>query len=215
MIISIFNSKGGVGKTTTCVNLAYLSSTNNKTLLIDLDTQGASSFFFEKKVKKRNLLNKNPSKIIKQTQYKNLDIIPADTDFEKYSKGIEKLIPQNYDLIFIDTPANLNSLTKDILKISSFIIVPVLPNILSLRTYNQIISLNLNKNIKLLLNRVENSLIHKKVIKAIKKLPKNQYFKTYIPKSDIIENMPFEKAPGVKKSEKIKKAYLNILNEII
>ena len=215
MIISIFNSKGGVGKTTTAVNLAYLSSLKNKTLLIDLDTQGASSFFFEKRVKKRNLLNKKPSKIIKSTQYLNLDIIPADKEYEQYSNGIEKLINHNYDFIFIDTPATISPLTKDILKISSLVIVPILPNILSLRTYNQILSLNLNKNIKLLLNRVENSPLHKKVIKAITKLPQNQYFKTYIPKSNIIESMPFEKAPAVIKSEKIKKAYLNILKEII
>ena len=215
MIISLFNSKGGVGKTTTCVNLAYLTSLKYKTLLIDLDTQGASSYFFDKKVKKRNLLNKNLSKIIKKTQYPNLDIIPADIKFEEYKKGLEKIINQDYDFVFIDAPANLNKLTRDIMKLSNMIIIPALPNILSLRTYNQIVSLKLNNNLKLLLNRVENSDIHKKVIKAVMKLPKNQYFRNYIPKSDIIENMPFDKKPAVTKSEKIKKAYMNVLREII
>jgi len=215
MIISVFNSKGGVGKTTTCVNLAYLTSLNYKTLIIDLDTQGASSYFFDKKVKKRNLLNKNPSKIIKSTQYKNLDIIPADTKLEEYNKGLEKILNQDYDFIFIDAPANLNKLTKDILKLSNLVIIPALPNILSLRTYNQIISLNLNKNLKLLLNRVENTSLHKKIIKAVTNLPKNQYFKNYIPKSDIIEAMSFYKKPAILKSQRIKKAYLNILKEII
>jgi len=215
MIISVFNSKGGVGKTTTCVNLTYLTSLKYKTLIIDLDTQGACSYFFDKKIKKRNLLSKNPSKIIKSTQYKNLDIIPVDSKFEKYNGGLEKILNQNYDFIFIDAPANLSKLTRDIIKLSNFVIIPVLPNILSLRTYNQIISLNLNKNLKLLLNRVENSSLHKKVIKAITKLPKNQYFKNYIPKSDIIEGMSFYKKPACLKSEKIKKAYLNILKEII
>jgi len=215
MIISLFNSKGGVGKTTTCVNLAYLTSLKYKTLIIDLDTQGACSYFFDKKTKKRNLLNKNPSKIIKSTQYKNLDIIPADTKLEEYKKGLEKLLNQEYEFIFIDAPANLNKLTKDIVKLSNLVIIPALPNILSLRTYNQIISLNLNKNLKLLLNRVENTPLHKKVIKAITKLPKSQYFKNYIPKSDIIEGMPFYKKPAPLKNEKIKKAYLNILKEIV
>ncbi len=213
MIISIFNAKGGVGKTTTCVNLAYLTSLKYKTLLIDLDTQGASSYFFDKKVKKRNLLNK--SKIIKPTQYKNLDIIPSDTKLENYKKGLERIINQDYEFIFIDAPANLNKLTKDILKFSNFVITPILPNILSLRSYNQIVELNLNQNIKLLLNRVEKSPLHKKVIKSITKLPKTQYFKNYIPKSDIIEAMPFDKKPAVMKSEKIKKAYMNVLREII
>ncbi len=215
MIISLFNSKGGVGKTTTCVNLAYLTSLKYKTLLIDLDTQGASSYFFDKKVKKRNLLNKNPSKIIKSTQYKNLDIIPADTKLENYKKGLETIINQDYEFIFIDAPANINQLTKDIMKLSNLIIVPALPNILSLRTYNQLLSQNLNNNLKILLNRVEKSPLHQKVIKAIAKLPKNQYFKNYIPKSNIIEAMSFDKIPAVRKSEKIKKAYMNVLREII
>jgi len=215
MIISVFNSKGGVGKSTTCVNLAYLTSLNYKTLLIDLDTQGASSYFFDKKVKKRNLLNKNPSKIIKSTQFENLDIIPADTEFEKYKKNLNKLLDFDYEFIFIDAPANISPLTRDILKYSDLVIVPALPNILSLRTYNQLLSLNLNKNLKLLLNQVENKEIHKKVIQTVKKLPKSQYFRNYIPRSNIIEEMPFNKTPAVKKDERIKKAYMNILREII
>jgi len=215
MIIALFNSKGGVGKSTTCINLAYLTSKKYKTLIIDLDTQGASSYFFDKKVKKRNLLNKNPSKIVKSTQFRNLDIIPADTEFEKYKKNLEKLLLKGYDFIFIDAPANINPLTRDILKLSNLVIVPALPNILSLRTYNQILSLNLNKNLKLLLNQVENKEIHKRVIKTVTKLPKNQYFKNYIPKSNIIEEMPFYKKPAVQKDERIKRAYLNVLKEII
>ena len=215
MITSIFNSKGGVGKSTTCVNLAYLVSQNYKTLLIDLDTQGASSYFFDKKVKKRNLLNKNPSKIIKSTQFPNLDIIPADTEFEKYKKNLNKLLGFNYDFIFIDAPANINPLTRDILKYSDLVIVPALPNILSLRTYNQLLLLKLNKNLRLLLNQVENKEIHKRVIQTVKKLPKNQYFRNYIPRSNIIEEMPFDKTPAVKKDEKIKKAYMNILKDIV
>ena len=215
MIITLFNSKGGVGKSTICINLAYLTSLKYKTLIIDLDIQGASSYFFDKKVKKRNLLNKNPSKIIKSTQYKNLDIIPADTKLENYKNDLEKIIPKNYDFIFIDAPANISKLPRDILKTADIVIVPVLPNILSLRTYNQLIELDINKNLKIMLNGVENKELHKKVIKALLKLPKNQYFKNYIPKSDIIEEMPFTKIPAVEKSEKIKKAYLNILKEII
>jgi len=215
MIIALFNSKGGVGKSTTCINLAYLTSLKYKTLIIDLDIQGASSYFFDKKIKKRNLLNKNPSKIIKSTQYKNLDIIPTDTKLENYKNNLEKIIPKNYDFIFIDAPANISKLTRDILKTADIVIVPVLPNILSLRTYNQLIDLNLNKNLKIMLNSVENKELHKKVIKSLLNLPKNQYFKNYIPKSDIIEEMPFTKIPAVEKSEKIKKAYLNILKEII
>jgi len=69
MIISIYNIKGGVGKTSTSINLASIAAKKGKTLLLDLDTQGASSYFFNKKTKKRNIFKKPSQKIIKSTQY--------------------------------------------------------------------------------------------------------------------------------------------------
>jgi len=214
MIIAVFTPKGGVGKTTTAINLAYLTSLKYKTLLIDLDTQGASSYFFNKKVKKRNLLNKNPSKIIKSTQYENLDIIPTDKKLEQYKKNLKSIIPKEYEIIFIDSPPTISKLTKDIVKIADLVISPLLLDILSLRSYNQLLDLNLNKNIKILLNQVEKT-SNKNIVKTILKLPKIQYFKHYIPKDNSIEEMFIEKIPAVIKNKRIKKAYQNILDEII
>jgi cellulose biosynthesis protein BcsQ len=103
------------------------------------------------------------------------------------------------DFIILDAPASLNQLTRDLLKNSDIILVPVLPNILSLRTYNQILQTRLTKNIKLFVNGYENKPAHKKIIQTILKLPKSQYLKTYIPKSDLIESMPFEKISVVER----------------
>jgi cellulose biosynthesis protein BcsQ len=220
MIISIYNIKGGVGKTSTSINLASIAAKKGKTLLLDLDTQGASSYFFNKKTKKRNIFKKPSQKIIKSTQYENLDIIPADTKLENYKNELKNLIENIksfYDFVIIDAPANLTSLTRDILKYSDIILVPIFPNILSLRTYNQILKTKLAKNIKLFVNGFENKPSHKKIIKAILNLPPSQYLKTYIPKSDLIENMPFEKMSVVERFPQSREAkiYEKLFNEII
>ena len=220
MIISFYNIKGGVGKTSTSINIISIAKKRGKTLLFDLDIQGASSYFFDKKPKKRDIFSKPIEKIVKKTKFKNLDIIPIDTNLEKYKKSISLLIEElkkTYDFIIIDAPATLNPLTKDILKNSSIILVPVLPNILSLRTYNQIINTKLNSNIKLFVNQFENKPSHKKVIKHILTLPKSQYLKTYIPKSELIESMPFYKLSVVEKHPQSKEAkiYEKMFLEII
>jgi len=220
MIISIYNIKGGVGKTSTSINLASIAAKKGKTLLLDLDTQGASSYFFNKKTKKRNIFKKPTQKIIKSTQYENLDLIPTDTKLENYKNELKSLIENiksSYNFIIIDAPANLTSLTRDILKYSDIILVPILPNILSLRTYNQILKTKLAKNIKLFVNGFENKPSHKKIIKAILNLPPSQYLKTYIPKSDLIESMPFEKMSVVERFPQSREAkiYEKLFNEII
>jgi len=220
LIISLYNIKGGVGKTSSAVNLASVAAKRGKTVLWDLDTQGASSFFFDKKTKKRNLFSKPAEKIIKSTQYDGLDIVPADTKLEKYKnkiKDVLKFLNSKYDFVIIDAPAGLNALTKEILKHSDIVLVPVLPNILSLRTYNQILQTKLSKNIRLFVNRFENKPAHKKIIESILKLPSSQYLKTYIPKSDLIENMPFEKMSVVERYPQSREAkiYEKLFGEIV
>ncbi len=214
MVIGFYNIKGGVGKTSTCVNLAPLFK---KVLVIDLDPQGATSYFFDKEAKKRKILNKPLDKIIKSTRYPNIEIIPADTQLLNY-RDLEFIdeLKNEYPAILIDFPASLNELNKNIADKCDLIVAPALPNILSLRTYNQLIDLNL-KNLKILLNRVEQKESHRKIVKAIVKLPKNQYFKTYIPNSEKIENMPFNKEiVTISYPSSVETmAYKKIYNEII
>lgn len=211
MIISIYNIKGGVGKTSTTINLAYTASKTFKVLIWDLDPQGASTFYLQKKTKHRNYFekfNKNGlEKYIKKTDFPNLDLIPADLDFKdidkvldnnKYFKDLLKSL--NYDYIFLDSPPTLSDISKNIFKASDVIVVPTIPTVLSIRTYNQIIDIfknNLkNKYIFTFLSMVDKrKKMHIDLANKILSLPKKQILKTPIFNSSIVEKMGEELAP--------------------
>lgn len=144
-IISIVNNKGGVGKTTSAVNIAYyLSIKGLKTLLIDADPQGNATSY---------LLNENKStmgtffdaykkdsikEFILETGRKNLYILPANMSLGKAEiemlsiinkdskmKKLLKQIENNFDIVIIDTAPNLSVLTINSLVASNSIYIPV------------------------------------------------------------------------------------------
>lgn len=145
-IISIANQKGGVGKTTTAINLsAGLAVLEYKTLIIDADPQAnaTSGVGFDHKTIKTSIyeciLNEvNPKDIILQTKTPNLDIIPAHIDLvgaeielinmpnrEKMMKGVLDKIKDNYDFIIIDCSPSLGLITVNALTASDSVIIPV------------------------------------------------------------------------------------------
>lgn len=211
MIISIYNIKGGVGKTSTTINLAYNAAKMFKVLIWDLDPQGATTFYLQKKTKNRNYFekfNKNGiEKYIKTTDFPNLDLIPADLDF----KDIDKVLDNNkhfkdllngleYDYIFLDSPPTLSHISKNIFKASDTIVVPTIPTVLSIRTYNQILDIFKdylkNKNIFTFLSMVDKrKKMHIDLANKILSLPKKQVLKTPIYNSSIVEKMGEELAP--------------------
>ena len=155
--LAVYNLKGGVGKTSTAVNIAYLASRAGfKTLLWDLDPQGASSWYFESgypvKIKGKNILNQKLQlcKLIKKTAYDNLDIIPADISFGQFDAQLEKMdsnsqlakifapFDDNYSLLILDCPPGLTRLTENMLYAMDAVLMPMIPTWLSLRSYDQL-----------------------------------------------------------------------------
>jgi cellulose biosynthesis protein BcsQ len=212
LVIAIYNIKGGVGKTSTTINLAFNASKTDKVLVWDLDPQGASTFYLEKKVKDKNLFKKAQkkglNKFIKHTAFKNIDLIPADLglkDIDKYlqdDKMFKKLLKtiDGYKYIFIDSPPTLSTISQNIFKASDVIIIPTIPTILSVRTYNQIVkyfkNYANNRKIFTFLSMIDKrKKMHLEISEKILKLPKKQILKTPIYNSSIVEKMGEELAP--------------------
>ncbi len=145
-IISIVNQKGGVGKTTTSVNLAAaVGIAGKKVLLVDADPQGntTSGYGINKKEIKTSSYEllvgsgKTADAIIK-TDYKNVDIIPASIDLaaaevdlieidhrEAQLKMALSVVREKYDYIFIDCPPSLGLITINALNASDTVLVPI------------------------------------------------------------------------------------------
>jgi chromosome partitioning protein len=151
--IAIYNTKGGVGKTTTAVNLSYLAAHSGlRILLWDLDPQAASTFAFRIRphvsgFAKRSLENGDALRAaIKQTDYDNLCLLPADFAYHKLDRWLSSLgnpgrlltsllakIGPDFDIVILDCPAGFSRLTEAILAAADAIVAPTIPNLLSLR----------------------------------------------------------------------------------
>jgi len=163
-IYATYNIKGGVGKTTTAVNLAYLAAAESglRTVLWDLDPQAAASFMFRVKPRvkgggKALIRGKRPlDDAIKGTDFDNLDLIPADFTYRnmdllldsasgsghrdsshKLSKLLAPLAAE-YDVVFLDCPPSISLVSENVLHAADVIVVPLIPTTLSVRTLDQL-----------------------------------------------------------------------------
>ncbi|MEM7568592.1 MAG: AAA family ATPase [Pseudomonadota bacterium] len=217
-VFAFYNLKGGVGKTTTAVNITHVASLmGTRSLIWDLDPQGASTFYFGRKAKVKGgverLMTKDDAlqKAIKGTDYPNLDLLPADFSYRHFDDVLEefksnkqlgklsKSLRKDYDVLFLDCPPSLSHLSENVMRAADVLIMPMLPTTLSLRTYEQVSDfLEEVKKPPLLLpffSMVDRrKTTHRSVVDAFPKDHANT-LPTAIPYSSILEKMGITRAP--------------------
>ena len=219
IVVALYNLKGGVGKTASCVNFAYLAAKDGyKTLLWDIDPQGSTTFYYQAKpkigqgIKKLISKDSNLDNAILATEYENLEIIPADNSSKSFDimleemkgqknrlKGILKQLENEYDFVFIDCPPGFSALSENIFSAADIVLMPIIPTTLSVRTYNMVEDYFKEKNLDIdklmcffsMADRRKN--LHNEIMEELYK--DDKFFQNYIPQLSEIEKMGIHRQP--------------------
>ncbi|ADN03107.1 ParA family protein [Spirochaeta thermophila] len=218
-VVSVYNVKGGVGKTTCAVNLAFLAARDGyTTLLWDLDPQGGATFYLTEQTE----LTRSPRKILSKksalldavipTPYRDLFLLPADLSLrnvtilldemkrsrERIHEQLEK-IGDRYDLVLLDAPPGLSLLSENLFSASDRILLPLVPTPLSLRAYLQISAFFSEHDLpaeKILpfFNMVDRrKRIHRTTLEEYSRLP--EFLSAWIPHASAVEEMGKRRKP--------------------
>lgn len=157
-IVATYGIKGGVGKTSAAVNLAALAAREGRrTLLWDLDPQGAAGYLLqvEPKVKGGSIGlltgRRELDEAVRATGVDGLDLLPADVTIRAADTALEdakkpdkqlgrllKTVRDDYDLAVLDCPPGLTLLSENVFAAVDLLLVPLIPTPLSLRTFEQL-----------------------------------------------------------------------------
>ncbi|MDE2303172.1 MAG: ParA family protein [Sphingomonadales bacterium] len=156
-IIAVYSMKGGVGKSTVAVNLAWnaAGASARRTLLWDIDAQGAASFLFGHdgstgKASRIFAREVTPASMIEKTAFARLDLLAGDLSLRQLGeslaeadkpKRLRKLLQTlaaDYDRVILDCPPGLGELSDQLFRAADLIVAPVLPTPLALRALDQV-----------------------------------------------------------------------------
>ncbi|MEJ0034618.1 MAG: ParA family protein [Gammaproteobacteria bacterium] len=157
-ILAITNIKGGVGKTTTAVNLSFLSAAGGSpTVLWDLDPQGAATYTLRceagETVSAKKLVSgkRDLPELVVRSAHEGLDLLPSDFSYRNFDVHLaqrkhptERLLrmsrslSERYSTLFLDCPAGISLLTENVLRAADAVIVPLIPTPLSVRMLAQL-----------------------------------------------------------------------------
>jgi chromosome partitioning protein len=158
-VVAIYNIKGGVGKTSTAVNLGYLAARDGlRTLIWDLDPQGSATYLFRVKPKVKGggkalvAGRRSLDQAIKETDFDRLDLMPADFSYRNLDLVLDSAkrrtdrlrrltapLGDEYDLVILDCPPSVSLVSENVVRACHVLLVPLIPAVLSMRTFDQLI----------------------------------------------------------------------------
>jgi chromosome partitioning protein len=157
-VLATYSIKGGVGKTSAAVNLAALAAREGRrTLVWDLDPQGASTYLFRIRAKVRGGGRKlvrgrtDVADALRGTDIEGLDLLPADFSYrhldlvlndtkrpERGLSGVLEPLAGEYDLAILDCPPSISLASESMFSAAGLLLVPLIPSTLSVRTLEQL-----------------------------------------------------------------------------
>jgi chromosome partitioning protein len=216
-VLATYNIKGGVGKTSAAVNLAFLAARDgNRTLLWDLDPQGASTYLLRVKPKVRGgagklvSLKSDVEELIKGTDYERLDLLPADFSYrhmdlalDEFKKPTQRLmrvlepLADKYDYVFLDCPPSISLVSESVFEAADALLVPIIPATLSARTFKQldaIVSDGAGPQVLAFFSMVEvRKSLHRSVMARVRAEHSFQMLGAAVPSADEVERMGEER----------------------
>ena len=219
-VLATYNIKGGVGKTSTAVNLAYLSARDGaRTLLWDLDPQGAASFILRIKPRVKGggegLVRRKSSleAAIKGSDFDDLDLLPADFSYRNLDllldarknsiavlRRLLRPLSVDYDTIVLDCPPGISLVSESVMYAADTLLIPLIPATLSLRTFDQLTDFvggidDRRPSLCAFFSMVDRrKKLHRDVVAAFT-AQRRDVLQTTIPAASVIEQMAERRAP--------------------
>lgn len=216
--VAVYSTKGGVGKTTTAVNLAWEASRDYRVLLWDLDPQGASTYLLEVKSKTRggvDALIRGKSEVaraVRSTVYPSLDVLPADETYRDLElmfgaakkpthriSSVLATVEDDYDIVILDCPPGASLVADNALHAADLVVVPLVPSPLSLRSLEQVNRIVAEAarpaQVLAFLSMVDRrKLVHRTAAESLPR-ERREVVDLAVPATVVIERMGAERAP--------------------
>lgn len=160
-VLAVHNIKGGVGKTTSAVNLAHRAAAEGlRTLLWDLDPQGAATWILRVRPRVAGRVDAllgepGPERSIRGSDYPDLDLLPADFSYRRMDRllgaegrrasverdalaGVLARVEADYDVAVLDCAPGLSTVAERVFDVAGALLIPTIPTPLALRTLAQL-----------------------------------------------------------------------------